>query len=209
MGANWPFQSGGWAQYCTSDEKNIALKPKNLSWGQTASVPYSSLTAWIALKEYAKIQPGERVMIVSAAGAIGSCYLFNILGTFSIQLLKNMGVKVFAVSSETTKHKLEKFLEKDQIFSYDQFRNGQALPPVDAIFDCAGGDDRLKALDLMSNQSLPSSNKRVVSVRGDLIKLMDNRGIILGFASAMAELYGEKMVRNAGYNVGYHWALFR
>src|SRR3984893_12599959 len=47
---------GGWAEYCISNERESAIKPKSLSFVYAASVPLAALTAWQALIDIGKIQ---------------------------------------------------------------------------------------------------------------------------------------------------------
>jgi NADPH:quinone reductase-like Zn-dependent oxidoreductase len=50
---------GAFAEYIAIDEKEVALKPKNLSMEEAASLPLVGLTAWQALVERGKLKPGQ------------------------------------------------------------------------------------------------------------------------------------------------------
>jgi NADPH:quinone reductase-like Zn-dependent oxidoreductase len=70
------------------------------------------------------------------------------------------------------------------------------------VLDCLGDESRTRAFELVHKGG------RLVSVRGDLISLMDERGVIPGLFSAMVELGSEKLVQKAGLDVNYDWAYF-
>jgi NADPH:quinone reductase-like Zn-dependent oxidoreductase len=62
---------GSFAEYVRSRPDRLAPKPANLSFEQAAAVPISGLTALQALRDAGKLQPGQRVLIVGAAGGVG------------------------------------------------------------------------------------------------------------------------------------------
>jgi NADPH:quinone reductase-like Zn-dependent oxidoreductase len=103
-------------------------KPANLSFEQAAAVPISGLTALQALRDTGKVQPGQQVLIVGAAGGVGS---------FAVQLAKAFGAQVTGVCS-TTKVDLVRSLGADQVIDYtgEDFADGARR--WDLIVDTAG-----------------------------------------------------------------------
>ncbi|HEY6706962.1 MAG TPA: NAD(P)-dependent alcohol dehydrogenase, partial [Actinomycetota bacterium] len=73
---------GSFAEYATAPEDQLAAKPANLSFEQAAVVPISGFAALQALRDVGRVQPGQRVLIIGAAGAVGS---------FAVQLAKAFG----------------------------------------------------------------------------------------------------------------------
>jgi len=57
------FSIGTFAEFIAIDQRDIALKPKNLSMEAAASLPLVALTAWQALVEKADLQKGQKVFI--------------------------------------------------------------------------------------------------------------------------------------------------
>ena len=55
----YPTFGGGWADYVTVKEWEVAAKPKSLNFVESAAVPMGALTAWQALVDVAKLQPGQ------------------------------------------------------------------------------------------------------------------------------------------------------
>jgi NADPH:quinone reductase-like Zn-dependent oxidoreductase len=81
---------GGFAEYALGKEKQLALKPANLSFEQAAAVPVAGLTALQGLRDNGKIRAGQKVLINGAAGGVG---------TFAVQIAKAFGAEVTAVCS--------------------------------------------------------------------------------------------------------------
>src|SRR5581483_2296413 len=73
---------GAFAQCIAVNENDVALKPKNLSMEEAASIPLVGLTAWQALIEKAHLKKGQKVFIQAGSGGVGS---------FAIQLAKQIG----------------------------------------------------------------------------------------------------------------------
>ncbi len=119
---------GAYAEYlCMPETGMVALQPSNLSAEEAASVPYGALTALSLLKK-ADIQPGQKVLINGASGAIGSA---------ALQLAKYYGAHVTGVCG-TARLAMVKALGADAVIDYTQedfTRNGQTY---DLIFDVLG-----------------------------------------------------------------------
>lgn len=81
---------GTFAEFIAIDEADVALKPKNLSMAEAASIPLVGLTAWQALVEVGKVKPGQKVFIQAGSGGVG---------TFAIQLAKYLGATVATTTS--------------------------------------------------------------------------------------------------------------
>ena len=84
------IQWGTYAEYICCDENHVALKPKNISFAEAASIPLAALTAWQVLFDVGKLQKGHTILIHAGAGGVGG---------FAIQFAKNLGAKVFSTCS--------------------------------------------------------------------------------------------------------------
>src|SRR3712207_2626935 len=62
---------GSFAEYACAKEERIAPKPSNVSFEQAAAVPVSGMTALNGLRDAGKLQPGQKVLIIGAAGGGG------------------------------------------------------------------------------------------------------------------------------------------
>ena len=81
---------GTFAEFIAMNEGDVALKPKNLSMEEAASIPLVGLTAWQALVEMGKVNSGQKVFIQAGSGGVG---------TFAIQLAKYFGATVATTTS--------------------------------------------------------------------------------------------------------------
>src|SRR5216117_1233850 len=82
--------TGALAEFAVVPENAAAFKPANLDFVQAASIPMVGLTSWQALKERARLEPGQKVFIPAGSGGIG---------TFAIQLAKHLGAQVATTTS--------------------------------------------------------------------------------------------------------------
>jgi NADPH2:quinone reductase len=62
---------GSHAEYVVVPEETLSLKPQSLSMEQAAAIGVPYITAWAAVVNAAQIQPGETILVVGAAGAVG------------------------------------------------------------------------------------------------------------------------------------------
>ena len=64
-------RDGSHAEYVVVPAETLSLKPKSLSMAQAAAIGIPYITAWASVVNAAQIQPGETILIVGAAGAVG------------------------------------------------------------------------------------------------------------------------------------------
>lgn len=63
---------GTFAEFISVNQKSLALKPRNVSMEQAASLPLVALTAWQVLVECAHLKKGQKVLIHAGSGGVGS-----------------------------------------------------------------------------------------------------------------------------------------
>lgn len=118
---------GAYAEYLTVSEA-LAPKPANITFEEAAAVPIAGITALQGLRDYGKIQPGQKVLINGASGGVG---------TFAVQVAKAFGADVTAVCS-TRNVECARALGADHVVDYtreDFTRSGQEY---DLLFDVVG-----------------------------------------------------------------------
>jgi len=119
---------GGFAEYVCTREKNLALKPANVSFEQAAAAPVVGYTAVQGFRHAGGIRAGQKVLVNGAAGGIG---------TFAVQFAKSCGAEVTGVCS-TRNLELVRSIGADHVVDYtreDFTRNGQQY---DLIYDSIG-----------------------------------------------------------------------
>ncbi len=121
--------AGGFAEYACTREKNLALKPGNVSFEEAAAAPVVGLTAIQGFRHAGGVRAGQKVLVNGAAGGIG---------TFAVQYAKSCGAEVIGVCS-TRNVDLVRSIGADHVIDYtreDFTRTGQGY---DLIY-CAIGN---------------------------------------------------------------------
>ncbi len=126
----YPTFGGGWAEYVTVKEWEVAPKPKSLSFAEAAAVPMGALTAWQALVDVAQLQAGQTILIHGGSGGVGS---------FAIQIAKVRGARVIATAS-TANQDLLKQLGADVAVDYTKQKFEEIAKEVDCVLDPVGKD---------------------------------------------------------------------
>jgi NADPH:quinone reductase-like Zn-dependent oxidoreductase len=126
-----PISKGGaYAEYVAVPSSAVASKPKTIDHVHAAAVPLAALTAWQALFDQAKLQPGQTVLIHGAAGGVGH---------FAVQFAVNKGVKVFATASAQNAE-FVKGLGAERVIDYKKEKFEEIAKDVDVVFDMIGGE---------------------------------------------------------------------
>ena len=120
--------AGSFAEYARSRESHLARKPANLSFEQAAAVPISGMTALQGLRDVGGVQPGQRVLVIGAAGGVGS---------FAVQLAHAFGARVTGMCS-TAKVDLVRSIGADDVIDYTREEVDARGPQFDLILDTAG-----------------------------------------------------------------------
>jgi NADPH:quinone reductase-like Zn-dependent oxidoreductase len=119
---------GSFAELAIARPDKIVPKPARLTFEEAAAAPISGLTALQAIRDAAKVQPGQTVLVIGAAGGVG---------TLTVQVAKAFGAKVTGVCS-TTKGDLVRSIGADDVIDYtrEDFTDGSRR--WDVIVDTAG-----------------------------------------------------------------------
>lgn len=131
------FAGGAFAEQCVMDAENLFRKPPSISHEQAAGLSITYGTSYYALKQLAQLQPGETVLVLGAAGGVG---------TSAVQLAKAMGARVIAAASTAEKLAFAKQAGADDLINYSdedlrarikELTKGKG---VDVVYDPVGGD---------------------------------------------------------------------
>ncbi|POR55605.1 NADP-dependent oxidoreductase [Bosea psychrotolerans] len=130
---------GTFAEFIAVNEADLALKPKNLTMEEAASIPLVGLTAWQALVERAKLAKGQKVLVHAGSGGVG---------TFAIQLAKHLGATV-ATTTSTANVELVKSLGADVVIDYKMQDFEKVLSGYDVVLNSLDGDTLQKSLSVL------------------------------------------------------------
>lgn len=134
-------EQGGYAQKVAVDAKQCFKLPEAMSFGEAASMALVYDTSWFALRERARIQPGDSVLVLGSTGGVGLA---------AVQLAKAMGAKVLAGVSSAAKAPSVLAAGADGIIDLSQPNLRDSLREqvfaknngkgVDIVIDPIGGD---------------------------------------------------------------------
>jgi NADPH:quinone reductase-like Zn-dependent oxidoreductase len=116
---------GGFAEYARCPRGLIVPKPATISFVQAAALPTSGVTALQAVRDWAQVQPGWRVLINGASGGVG---------TFAVQIAKALGAEVTGVCGSRSVD-LVRSIGTDAVIDYTLEDFTRAGGRYDAILD--------------------------------------------------------------------------
>lgn len=140
------------AEYRTiSLKKPIAMKPRNLSMNEAASLPFGAMAAWHFLRK-AQVKAQDRVLVIGASGAVGTAF---------VQLANQLGAEVTAVTSGRNTALVQALGAREVIdYTLEDFEKGSNT--YDVIADTVGASSFTACCPLLNE------NGRYISVAGDL-----------------------------------------
>ncbi len=121
-------------------------KPEHLSFAEAATIVNAFVTADYSLNHVARIAPGERVLVHSAAGAVGHA---------AIQICRAAGAKVFATAGTVEKRAhllalgVEHVMDSRSLDFYDEILRDTGGEGVDIVLNALTGEAMQKSLALL------------------------------------------------------------
>lgn len=128
---------GAFATKMRVDARKIAPVPKGLRLVEAAGIGITYGTSLYALQQRAALQPGETLLVLGAAGGVG---------TAAVQIGKAMGAKVIAAASSPEKLKVAAEAGADFGIDYsaeslkDRLKELTGGKGVDVVYDPVGGE---------------------------------------------------------------------
>ncbi|MGV9426156.1 NADP-dependent oxidoreductase [Streptomyces sp. NPDC003656] len=135
----YPHGVGAHAEYVTGPARAFTHKPASIDHVQAGALPLAALTAWQALVDTARVQPGQRVLVHAAAGGVGH---------LAVQIAKSLGAYVIGTAS-APKHEFLRSLGADEVIDYRSVDFRDAVGDVDVVLDPLSGDTRGRSLDVL------------------------------------------------------------
>ncbi|HKE35818.1 MAG TPA: NADP-dependent oxidoreductase, partial [Candidatus Baltobacteraceae bacterium] len=112
--------TGGYAEYAAASLTSLARKPERLSFIEAASVPVIAVTAWQMLFDRASVSQGQTVLVLGAAGNVGS---------YAVQIAEWAGARVVPIS--------------------DSRRGFEKASGVDVVIDTVGGETQERSFETL------------------------------------------------------------
>jgi NADPH:quinone reductase-like Zn-dependent oxidoreductase len=120
---------GGHAEYCCVPEDGaLAIKPADMPWEEAAAISLAGNTALFFIRDLAKIQTGQKILIHGASGAIG---------TYAVQLARFYGAGVTGVCSATNEE-MVRSLGADRVIDYNKEDFSKGDERYDFVFNVVG-----------------------------------------------------------------------
>ena len=141
---------GTFAEFIAINERDVALKPRNLTMEEAASIPLVALTAWQVLVEKAQVKAGQKVFIQAGSGGVG---------TIAIQLAKHLGATV-ATTASTKSFDVLKDLGADYVIDYKNADFEKSLSNYDAVLNSQDQKTLEKSLRVLK------SGGKLISISG-------------------------------------------
>jgi NADPH:quinone reductase-like Zn-dependent oxidoreductase len=161
---------GAYKEYlCIPENSCVTLKPANMSFEESAVIPYGSIMAFGLLKKL-NIKSGDRVLIIGASGSIGSA---------AVQIAKNFGAIVTGVCG-TNRTEYVKALGADKVIDYKKEDYTNSDEKYDLIFDVLG------------KGSIPKC-KKILKHSGIHFLVSFKSGVL--FQMLITSLFGSKKVK--------------
>jgi NADPH:quinone reductase-like Zn-dependent oxidoreductase len=130
---------GGYSEQVVANVTDTAPLPEALSFEEGAAVPVNYLTAYLGLRRFGALEPGERVFLHAAAGGVGIA---------ATQIAKHRGAEVWG-SASPGKHDAIRGFGVDHAVDYTRSGWEKGLPPMDVVMDALGGKSFRRSYDML------------------------------------------------------------
>ncbi|WP_137922357.1 NADP-dependent oxidoreductase [Hydrogenophaga sp. 2FB] len=188
------FRIGAFAEFVPVKETSLALKPKNVTMVEAASIPLVGLTAWQAMVEKARLEKGQKVFIQAGSGGVG---------TFAIQLAKHLGATV-ATTTSSANVALVKSLRADVVVDYKTQDFEEVLSDYDLVLNSQDGKTLEKSLRVLKRGG------KLISISGPPDPAFGKDIAASGFMKMVLRLLSSSVRRKAkGRGVDYAFLFMR
>jgi NADPH:quinone reductase-like Zn-dependent oxidoreductase len=140
----FPREAGAYAEFVTSPSRQLARIPEGLGDVDAGAIPLAGLTAWQALVETADVEPGQRVLVLGAAGGVGH---------LAVQIAKARGAHVIG-TARPEKHAFLSALGVDEAIDYTSEAVEDRVADVDVVLDLVGDEGTAAAIETLRDDGL-------------------------------------------------------
>jgi NADPH2:quinone reductase len=189
---------GGYAEYAVTASYLAAVIPPTISAQESLALQVQGLTAYLLLKDSAKLQAGQTVLIHAAAGGVG---------TLLVQIAKQMGAgKIIATASNAEKLSIPESLGADELINYTEpdwvqkVKDATAGNGAELIIDSTGGEILRNSLKCLApfGRLISFGNPTGGSTSIEAFSLVNNNQSLLGFG--LASYFEKPNLMQEAYN---------
>jgi NADPH:quinone reductase-like Zn-dependent oxidoreductase len=146
---------GAFAEFAVAREGALALKPDHLSFELAAAMPMAGLTALQGLRDVARIEPGQTILVNGASGGVG---------TFVVQIARALGGDVTAVCS-TRNVETARSIGANRVIDYTRADFTAEPGHFDVVFDNAASHSLSVTRGLLRSRGMLIPNNGALSSR--------------------------------------------
>jgi NADPH:quinone reductase-like Zn-dependent oxidoreductase len=171
FGSSYP-NFGAYAEFVSVPASApLAIKPKNISHEEAAALPFGGMTALHFLQK-ANIQPGQKVLIYGASGAVG---------TAAVQIAKYFGAHVTGVCS-TANVELVKLLGADEVIDYTQTDFAEQAGQFDVVYETVNKASVSSCVKVLKTNGVLILGAAMISemLQGTWASMTGNKKVISG-----------------------------
>ena len=140
--------ASGYAQYAVTPATQVIPMPPTVTSEQAAAIPVAGTSAVLIMREVAKLQQGETILIQGAAGGVGS---------YAVQIAKILGARQI-IGATSSSAKFDSILANgaDAVVDYSQPDWGQQVRKLtdgrgaDVILEMRGGDGFIQNIQCLA-----------------------------------------------------------
>ncbi|XP_078429100.1 groES-like zinc-binding alcohol dehydrogenase family protein [Wolffia australiana] len=186
---------GTYTDYAILSENELTIKPPSLTHEEASVIPFAALTAWRALKGTARIEEGQRLMVLGGGGAVGLS---------AIQLSVAAGCAVVATcGNQSFQRVLSAGAEKAIDYTAEDIES-TVKGDFDAVLDTIGRPETERI-----GVSLLKRGGHYMTLQGEAASLADRYGIAAGLPAATAVLMQKQLRYRLSHGIGYWWTYMR
>ncbi|QQD73257.1 type I polyketide synthase [Acidithiobacillus ferrivorans] len=149
------FAPASFSTHVQTSETAIAALPPGMDMAAAVTIPTVFFTAWYALRELARLEAGERVLIHGGAGGVGIA---------AIQIAQQLGAEVFATAGSPEKRDFLRLLGVNRVY------DSRSLDFAEAILRDTGGTGVDVLLNSLSGEAI-RRNLQVLRPFGRFLEL--------------------------------------
>ena len=180
--------NGGFATHAVGKEHEVTPLPAGMSHEEAAAFMMTYATSYYALKDRARLQPGETLLILGAAGGVGSA---------AIELGKAMGAKVIAAVSTESKAEFCKELGADEALVYPLVLDKDAQRTLSKSMKALAGEGGVNVVYDAVGGAYAEPALRAIA--------WDGRYLVIGFPAGIPSLPLNLMLLKSCQVVGVFW----